>query len=208
MRYIYLHGFASGPSSTKADVFREALAKRGAALEVPELDGGDFAHLTISGQLGIVERIAGGNPCRLVGSSMGGYLAALYTSLHPEVDRLVLLAPAFALVERWPVVLGEERFDRWRREGWIEVHHYGTGRMERLHNGLYEDAMRFPPFPAFPQPTLVFHGVHDDVVPVHLSREFVSVTPNARLLEMDSDHQLVAPLEDIVASAMPFLTAP
>src|SRR5690348_17748458 len=53
-----------------------------------------FEHLTISGQLGVLERTLQNEPVRLIGSSMGGYLAALYAARHPEVDRLVLLAPA------------------------------------------------------------------------------------------------------------------
>ena len=31
---------------------------------------------------------------------MGGYLAALYASRHPEIDRMVLLAPAFGFGTR------------------------------------------------------------------------------------------------------------
>ena len=95
-RFVYLHGFASGPSSQKARFFRERFAELGIGLEIPDLAEGRFEQLTISGQLGVMERAIGGDPATLIGSSMGGYLAALYAARHPEVEKLVLLAPACA----------------------------------------------------------------------------------------------------------------
>src|SRR5262245_28397540 len=83
MRYVYLHGFASGPQSRKAQFFREKLASVGVALEIPALDEGDFEHLTITRQLAFLTRLLLGEPVVLMGSSMGGYLAALYASHHP-----------------------------------------------------------------------------------------------------------------------------
>ena len=80
MRIIYLHGFASGPGSRKAQVFRARFEEAGVSVAVPHLDGGNFFSLTISGQYDILSREANGEPVVLVGSSMGGYLAALYAS--------------------------------------------------------------------------------------------------------------------------------
>jgi len=48
-RILYLHGFASGPSSSKARYFRGRLEAAGAHVEVPDLAAGDFEHLTLSG---------------------------------------------------------------------------------------------------------------------------------------------------------------
>lgn len=84
--YVYLHGFASSSASSKAQYFKTRLAEHDIALEIPELDGGDFERVTLSGQLRVVERLVGGCPVVLLGSSMGGYLAALYAARHPEVD--------------------------------------------------------------------------------------------------------------------------
>src|SRR4051812_186763 len=107
-RIIYLHGFASSPASGKARYFAQLLRDAGAAVEIPVLDEGDFEHLTLSGQLGVIERAAPGEPVSLIGSSMGGYLAALYAERHPEVSRLVLLAPAFRFAYRWQERMGAE----------------------------------------------------------------------------------------------------
>ena len=74
-RILYLHGFASGPSSGKARFFRHYLEARGAQIEIPDLAAGDFEHLTLTGQLAVIERAANREPVALIGSSMGGYLA-------------------------------------------------------------------------------------------------------------------------------------
>jgi len=207
MRFVYLHGFASGAQSRKAQAFRSALEARGIRMETPRLDNGDFERLTISGQLRIVEEGLCGMPCRLIGSSMGGYLASLYAAAHPEVDRLVLLAPAFGFASRWREMQAPQVISRWRDTGWLEVFHYGDKVQRRVHYGLLEDAANFPGFPDFPQPALIFHGVNDSVVPVGLSREFVASHGNAVLREMDSDHELLSVLDVITGEAVPYLTS-
>jgi pimeloyl-ACP methyl ester carboxylesterase len=114
---LYLHGFASGPASGKAQWFRRAFIERGVDLEIPDLVEGDFENLTISGQLAVIERVAQGEAISLIGSSMGGYLAALYALRHPEVKRLVLLAPAFHFPQRWPEELGRGTSSRLATHG-------------------------------------------------------------------------------------------
>src|SRR5436305_13652097 len=125
MRCIYLHGFASGPQSRKARAFRSAMGKTGITLEIPDLAAGDFEHLTISGQLHIIEQLLSGEPAFLIGSSMGGYLAALYAAAHPEIERLVLLAPAFRFATRWEGMMGKEKMEDWKRTGRNEIYHHG-----------------------------------------------------------------------------------
>jgi pimeloyl-ACP methyl ester carboxylesterase len=205
MRYLYLHGFASGAKSRKAQAFRAALEALHIDLEIPELDEGDFEHLTISGQLRAIERTLRGEPARIAGSSMGGYLAALYTSTHPEVGRLVLLAPAFSFSERWDDIAKPQGMARWRDTGWLEVFHYGEARMRRIHYELYEDALTYPASPDFAQPARIFHGVNDSVVPIELSRAFTATHPNAALTEYDSDHELLNVLPEVTAAAIEFL---
>jgi pimeloyl-ACP methyl ester carboxylesterase len=197
MRFLYVHGFASSPHSRKARIFQAALAAQGVNLIVPALDEGDFEHLTISGQIAVMERALEGQAARLIGSSMGGYLSGLYAASHPEVDRLVLMAPAFGFAPRWRdrVIPGQD----------LDVFHYGTGAMRRVHYGLIEDAVRFPDAPDFSQPCRIFHGVNDDVVPVEYSRSFARLHPNAELTELDSDHELLDVLPRIIDESVPWL---
>jgi pimeloyl-ACP methyl ester carboxylesterase len=205
MRILYLHGFASGPSSHKARFFRQTLERAGATVLVPDLARSDFAHLTITGQLGVIDEIVGGEPAALAGSSMGGYLAALYAARHTKITRLVLLAPAFGFARRWPEWLGAGAVDEWRRSGWMEVFHYGENRQRRLSYALLEDASRYEDYPDFSQPVLIFHGIHDDVLPVESSRQFAVEHTNAHLEIVDSDHELLNVLDDIGPKASRFL---
>jgi pimeloyl-ACP methyl ester carboxylesterase len=210
-RVLYLHGFASGPSSSKARYFRSRLEAAGVTIAVPDLARGDFEHLTLTGQLGVIEKAAqaGGKPepTALIGSSMGGYLAALYAARHPEVTRLVLLAPAFGFARRWPERLGAAAMERWSATGSMEVFHYGENRSRALSYRLIEDAAIYEDDPDFHQPALIFHGAHDDVVPPSISRAFAAAHPNVKLEIVDSSHELLNVLDYMAPKVEEFLVS-
>jgi hypothetical protein len=202
---LYLHGFASSPSSSKARYFRQRLENAGARVDIPDLAAGDFEHLTITAQLAVVERAAAGHPVSLIGSSLGGYLAALYAARHPEVARVVLLAPAFGFARRWPESLGPARVEEWRRAGTMDVYHYGEDRHRQLGHQLIDDGAAYEDYPDFRQPALIFHGAGDDVVPPRYSEHFAATHPNARLEILDSGHQLLDVLDDMALKIVEFL---
>jgi pimeloyl-ACP methyl ester carboxylesterase len=204
-RILYLHGFASGPTSKKAQFFRERLQAAGAMVEIPDLAAGDFEHLTLTSQLAIIERAARGEAVSLIGSSMGGYLAAIFAQRHPEVDRVVLLAPAFRFAHRWRERYGMEALEQWRRNGTVEVYHYAQGGQRALAYNLIEDAERYDDYPDVRQPALIFHGAHDDVVPVEYSEEFAATRPQTILEVLDSGHELLEVLDYMAGKVIPFL---
>ena len=200
--FVYIHGFASSPRShVRRRDFAKLFAARNIPLQIPAMDQADFEHLTISGQMRVMENTIHGQPAVLIGSSLGGYLAALYAATRPEVYRLVLLAPAFGFAERWNRRIGEPK------PAYLDVFHYGENRMRRVHYGLIEDALQYPAAPGFMQPACIFHGALDDVVPIEYSRSFAAAHPNARLTELDSDHELLNVLAHIIDEAVPFLLA-
>ncbi len=205
MRIIYLHGFASAPSSRKAQFFRQRFAALGVQIVIPHMDQGDFFGLTITGQLQEVEKAAGGEAVHLIGSSMGGYVAALYASLHAETRRLVLMAPAFYFTERWPQSLGAAKVEEWKRRRSMAVFHYADQAMREIGYQLVEDGQQYPGAPDFRQPALIFHGTRDTVVPAAYSEEFAAGHPNAHLQLLDSDHELTDCLEVIWSQAGKFL---
>lgn len=207
MRYLYFHGFSSGPQSVKAQFFREKLSASGVSLEIPALDDGDFEHLTITGQLALISRLLNDEPAVLMGSSMGGYLAALYGSKHREIERMVLLAPAFGFGERWAEIFGEKEVADWRSRGYCDVFHYASGGMRRLSADLLTDSALHPGYPPCSQPTLIFHGTLDDTVPIAASGKWATENPQARLVPLASGHELLDVLEPIWEQSRHFLLA-
>jgi pimeloyl-ACP methyl ester carboxylesterase len=192
LKVLYLHGFASGPSSRKAKFFRARLEEAGVEVLVPDLAEGDFENLTISRQLKVIEDLTGREPVRVMGSSMGGYLAALFAARHiARVEKLILLAPAFGFAARWPALIGSEAMQRWMSTGKLPVFHYGEQTMRDLGLAMYEDSQQWEPEPDFTQPALIFHGTRDAVVPVEASRKFAEGRSNVRLIELESDHELL-----------------
>lgn len=205
LRVLYLHGFASGPGSRKARFFAAKLRELGFPLEIPDLAQGCFENLTITGQLSFLEQLTDGKPAILIGSSLGGYLAALYAARHPEIDRLILLAPAFGFHQLWVQELGPERLTIWRANGTIPVFHYAEGREMPIGYQLMEDASHFEPFPSVSQPVLILHGNQDAVVPVQQSWAFVCSHPNARLVQLESGHELTDVLDNVWRESESFL---
>ena len=202
---LYLHGFASGPASKKAQFFSQKLRAIGEEVIIPELDGGDFYNLTITSQLEIIDKVSRGRAVTIMGSSMGGYLAALYAEKHPEVKRLILLAPAFGFARRWPVKLGIQVVDQWRADGSMEMFHYGEKKPRRISYQLLEDGLKYPDNPTFGQPALIFHGIDDDTVPARFSQEFARLHKNVELHVWQSGHELTNVLEPMWERVRSFL---
>jgi uncharacterized protein len=208
LRVLYLHGFASSPESRKARFFSERLQQHGLTVDTPDLVEGNFSKLTITGQLKVVEQSLNGESGILIGSSLGGYLAALYAARHADVERVILLAPAFHFHKLWTERLTSEQLSHWIESGTIPVFHYGAGRELPLEYRFMEDAARYEPVPSFPQPTLIFHGTGDDVVPFESSAEFARTHDNVRLIPLPSGHELTDVLEEIWRESERFVLGP
>ena len=141
----------------------------------------------------------------LIGSSLGGYLAALYAVGHPEIERVVLLAPAFGFAQLWLAELGPERVGAWQQAGTLPVFHYAAGHSMELSYRFLEDALEHHPFPDVQQPTLIFHGDQDATVPVAQSLAFIEHHPHARLVRLPSGHELTDVLDVIWPEAEKFI---
>ncbi len=202
VRYAYLHGFASSEFSRKGLELARTFHDLGLTLEVPDLNAPSFERLSHAAMLARVDALFEADPTRrlaLVGSSLGGWLAARYAELHPErVASLVLLCPGFRLAERWPKIVGEEWFEVWERQGTLALPD-ATGKRVPVHFGFIEEARAQPGTPEVPCDTLIIHGTRDETVPISLSREYVAAHPLVKLLELDDDHALGASYDRIVA---------
>ena len=207
MRFIWLHGFASGPGSSKAQYVKARLLERGLTLEVPDLNEPAFFDLTVTRMLSRVDEVAGGKgPVVLFGSSLGGYTAATWAASRPgRATALVLLAPAFDLAERWEKRMGVEAAG-WRDKGRHAFDHHARGGKEELSFDFLRDARKHAAFPLPHCPTLVFQGTRDDTVDPALAREFtVRMHGRTRLVERDEGHELTADLPGLWAEIDAFL---
>jgi pimeloyl-ACP methyl ester carboxylesterase len=201
----YLHGFASGPGSTKAQFFRARLAAGGVSLDVPDL-APDFTHMTIGSMLAIVDAILDRGPAVLLGSSLGGYVATLAAARRPDrVPALVLFAPAFGFVQRWEERVDPAAMARWRAKGTARVYHYGLGREVPLSIELLDEASRHPVEPDPPAPTLVFAGRRDESVPLPVVEHFTRGRPGRELVVFDTGHELNDVLEPMWERTVSFL---
>ena len=205
MRIVYLHGFASSPQSGKAQFFAARFAECGIQVEIPQLDEGDFPHLTITGQLGVIERTVSERPAILMGSSLGGYLAALFASRHPVVERLILMAPAFQFPRRWRERYPADEMAAWKKNGTWPIFHYGHGKEIPLGYRFVEDSHQYEDEPEFSQSAIVFHGTKDPVVPARVSEEYAKRHPNVRLHLFDSGHELTGVVEEMWQQICAFL---
>ncbi|MBD2569533.1 YqiA/YcfP family alpha/beta fold hydrolase [Anabaena lutea] len=190
--FIYLHGFASSPKSTKAQDISDRFTQLHIKLKIPDLNADDFSHLTITRQLNqVAAEFSNSAPVTLIGSSLGGLTSAHLGEKYPQVQRLVLLAPAFGFLSHWLPKLGEKALKRWQQEQYLLVHHYGEGRELPLSYNFVTDAAQYlEKNLQRPIPTLILHGKQDEVIPITASREFANSRPWVKLVELDSDHAL------------------
>ena len=197
MPVLYLHGFASGPRSTKGVAFQ----RRFPAIELLDLRVPSFEHLRLSAMIDAVSaRLA--ERTVLIGSSLGGLTAARVAERDPRVVGLVLLAPAFQLAARWRQI---SDIDEWQRTGWREVTDYTTGAPARVDFGFFEDVERIDHgYPDVRVPALVLHGRADQTVPITHSRTFAARS-NVQLIELDDGHELVASLPALLDETARFL---
>lgn len=197
---IYLHGFCSGPDSYKGSYLRDKFAQTDVHLHTPDLNGDDFEHLTIRGQLQIVADLVNemDGEIILMGSSMGAYLATLFAQQMPRVKKLVLIAPAFQFTTRYMERMAAKDLEGWKRRGFIEVYHYAYQQIKKLHFGILEDAQRYDKMNLDRQiPALLIHGVEDETVPYQLSIDYLRANAEAKLLLLNGDHQLKENVADI-----------
>ncbi|BDI18421.1 hypothetical protein ANSO36C_42230 [Nostoc cf. commune SO-36] len=199
-QYIYLHGFASSPNSTKAQNIGDRFAQIQTKLKIPDLNAGDFSKLTITRQITQVAAEFSNDytSVTLIGSSLGGLTSAYLGQQYLQVQRLVMLAPAFGFLSHWLPKLGNEEIKRWQQEKYIMVYHYGEERAIPLSYDFVTDAVQYQEeLLQRPIPTLILHGKKDEVIPIEASRDFARSRPWVELVELESDHALDNVMEEI-----------
>lgn len=211
LRWLYLHGFASGPDSTKGVAVARHYAGQGLHVERLNLRVPSMEELRVSAMLATVRAALGGSEERAVlfGSSLGGLVAARTAEQDARVCALVLLAPAFRVVEQLHRRMGDAGWAQWNRVGWIETDDFAEKRKVRIHSGFIPDAetvdARTGGWPDVRVPTLIIHGRADDTCDVRYTRQWAEGRRHVRVVEVDDGHELTASLPRILSESDDFL---
>jgi hypothetical protein len=197
---IYLHGLGSGPASQKGVLVREHFSARGYTVSLPSVTVPSLETLSPRAAVDLVKDLVLQNRDTglvMMGSSFGAFLALhgyneLSNDERAHVRALVLLAPALNPWDPCSGLLTPERERLWRERGSAPVLNLETGREVLVHYRFVEELRAFDSRTVVPEvPTLLVHGVNDEVVPVAQSREFVVARPGTVLEVLDDTHQLL-----------------
>lgn len=206
---LFLHGFASSGQGTKASFLRERLADLTAVdFDAPDMNPTpqDFRDMTVTGMVDRLRQIIlhhGTEELGLIGSSLGALVALNYAHRHAGVSRMLLLAPVTAYWSDDLEILGT-----WQGEGTVPVWHYAFEKEIPLGFQFHQDGMLYaePVPPA--APTLIIHGLSDDVVPIQGSRAYAAAYPElVDLVEVEAEHTLNDQLDLIWDRVQSFLLA-
>jgi uncharacterized protein len=202
---VYLHGFASSPSSSKARWMAARADEAGWGFACPDLNEPAFETLAISRMLQQVDALVRGlepGPVTLVGSSLGAVVALFAAARDREppapgrVDSLVLLAPALDLAPNLEARFGAEKMAAWERDDRLEVFHYAEGASRHLRWSFFADARRFDASAAaVGVPTLIYQGRRDASVDAAVVEAWAHARPEVTLHLLDDDHQLLGSLD-------------
>ncbi|MGK7890158.1 MAG: YqiA/YcfP family alpha/beta fold hydrolase, partial [Leptolyngbyaceae cyanobacterium] len=172
----------------------------GRTLHIPDLNQGDFTHLTLSRQIQQVSNTYLGNdqPTTIIGSSLGGLTAAWLGQQFPQVQRLILLAPAFQFLTHWRSQFPPQQWQQWQQTGMTSIYHYTYQKMMPLAYTFVTDLMQYnETHLRRPVSTLIIHGTDDEVVPLAVSQTYAEGRSHVNLVAVNSDHSLGNQLDEI-----------
>ncbi len=220
---LYMHGFASSQSGSKAAFFRRRFLGLGLSFCCFDFQGhgdsgGTMRDLTLTRNLADARRVhaylrnQGYRRVLLFGSSMGAASALWYAALHPEgVAATVSISPALEIERSLLARAGAEGTERWRRDGSLVLQH-PLGPQE-LGWRLIEDLRTYDLLrlkSSYAAPALIFQGKHDDSVDWMTAVDFATgcAYEGIELLLMaDGDHRLVDRLDHLWRLTASFLEA-
>ena len=217
---LCVHGFGSHRGGEKVQAIEQECQRIGWTFASFDFRGhgqssGTMTDLRGSGLLSDLSAIQtwlfgrGVRKLYLFGSSMGGWASSWFANRHPEiVPAVVLLAPAFQFLHaRWSRLTVEQQ-EEWKRTGkmrfttdWVDA---------ELSYDLVAEREQFPVetlFREWKTPTLIFHGMNDDVVRPASSIHFIEQV-QYQLVELrlirDGDHRLTAHKQEIARETLRF----
>jgi pimeloyl-ACP methyl ester carboxylesterase len=126
----------------------------------------------------------------IMGSSYGGLAVANAANELLDRDlRLVLMAPAFGLAENFQNIAGKEGLNQWENNGFRPYFHHGLNKEIKLSWDFMVSAKKMS-WPEMKHPTVIIHGISDEIVSIESSRKVEESNSNVELIEVDDGHRL------------------
>ena len=126
----------------------------------------------------------------IMGSSYGGLaIANAANELEDKEMKLVLMAPAFGLAENFQHIVGEEGLNEWKNRGFRPYFHHGLNKEIKLSWDFMISAQKMS-WPDIKHPTVIIHGLSDEIVPIESSRKIAKSSSNVELIEVEDGHRL------------------
>lgn len=195
----YFHGFASGPQSEKAKYFKRRFSLYPVEFYAPDLNVPSFERLHFEEVVDFAMDFVSKLPSEkifLIGSSLGAIIALMVAQENLRVKRLVLLAPAADFHKRLPDIVGPENMKKWEKEGQLPIYHHQLQKEIPLHYGFIESLAILNKYSfTAKQPTIVFHGAFDEVIPFEAAERFTKNLINAEFHLLETDHNMLNKLD-------------
>lgn len=188
MHCLFAHGFEGVPSGRKARYLRETL---GFEVTAPLMNRTGWS---FEDQITAVLEAVDADPSigLLVGSSMGAFaVAAAAARRRSRALKMLLMAPAVGIHGCWVEQLGEDGMKLWAEMGALQYYHQGVGQQVELPYRLWTQCRDEAEVVAT-HPTVIVHGLRDDVIPVQNALAFAVRSPGVRrLYAVDDGHRLL-----------------
>ena len=99
------------------------------------------------------------------------------------------MAPAFGLAENFQHIVGEEGLNEWKNRGFRPYFHHGLNKEIKLSWNFMISAQKMS-WPDIKHPTVIIHGLSDEIVPIESSRKIAKSSSNVELIEVEDGHRL------------------
>ncbi len=182
---LFITGFLSKRWGNKSKALAQWCAEQGWGFCCYDVRGfgdseGQFIDYTLSDWIvdarAVLEHIRNGPPITIVGNSLGGWIAWLMAQECADIERLVLIAPAFNMMGLRAQSIAPERCHDWHTAGWMPWDDEPAHRdyplawkwveESRAYWGRSFDRLR-------PVSTAILHGQQDLVILPQGSSQFV-----------------------------------
>ncbi len=186
MQVLYAHGFEGTPENSKSTHMAEVL---GWDITAPVMSAKGW---NIEQETEVLLELIDANEYDLIaGSSMGGLAAANASALRPDADfSLLLIAPAFGLDGLWRKGAPEAAMEAWESTGSLTYHHNGFDIDIELPWDFMQTADKMS-WPELNHPTVILHGIQDEIVPLENSRRVAHEDSNVvALMEIEDGHRM------------------